>query len=108
MYHVPVVYICSMYLLFICSLQDAHLRHPTSGDQRTRIFSGEISSALRYPSYLERGPDYEAEMQYYRGETLSPHGRVGQEFRVQGRLYVLSLTSSQSIEIHITLNVVIS
>ncbi|XP_060074822.1 ankyrin-2-like [Ylistrum balloti] len=50
------------------------LRHPVSEDQRRRITS-EISSAMRYPSYLERGPDYEAEMRYYSGDTLSPHGR---------------------------------
>ncbi|OWF56525.1 Ankyrin-2 [Mizuhopecten yessoensis] len=50
------------------------LRHPMSEDQRRRIKS-EISSAMRYPSYLERGPDYEAEMRYYSGDTLSPHGR---------------------------------
>ena len=31
-----------------------------------------MSTALYYPSYLERGPDYEAEMRYFSGDTLSP------------------------------------
>lgn len=35
-----------------------------------------MSTALHYPSYLERGPDYEAEMRYFSGDTLSPRDKV--------------------------------
>lgn len=46
-----------------------------SADARPRITS-EIGTSMRYPSYLERGPDYEAEMRYFSGDSLmSP--RVG-------------------------------
>lgn len=46
-----------------------------TADARPRITS-EIGTSMRYPSYLERGPDYEAEMRYFSGDSLvSP--RVG-------------------------------
>lgn len=44
-------------------------------DARRRIKS-EMSTALHYPSYLEGGPDYEAEMRYFSGDTLSPRDKV--------------------------------
>lgn len=54
--------------------QDVSLR-TASADARPRITS-EIGTSMRYPSYLERGPDYEAEMRYFSGDSLmSP--RVG-------------------------------
>uniref|UniRef100_A0A0L8HBT3 Titin n=1 Tax=Octopus bimaculoides TaxID=37653 RepID=A0A0L8HBT3_OCTBM len=40
----------------------------TSQEARTR----DISPGLAYPKYLEKGPDYEAEMIYYSGDVLSP------------------------------------
>lgn len=54
--------------------QDVSMR-TASADARPRITS-EIGTSMRYPSYLERGPDYEAEMRYFSGDSLmSP--RVG-------------------------------
>ncbi|XP_063445930.1 uncharacterized protein LOC134725749 isoform X44 [Mytilus trossulus] len=55
-------------------MKEFQFRHPVTDDQRRRIKS-EISTAMRYPSYLQRDPDYEAEMQYFRGDTLSPSSR---------------------------------
>ncbi|KAL3877007.1 hypothetical protein ACJMK2_034767 [Sinanodonta woodiana] len=51
--------------------KDVILRHHESEDVRRRLKS-EMSTALHYPSYLERGPDYEAEMRYFTTDTLSP------------------------------------
>ena len=59
--------------------QDVTYRYPATDvrelSQRGREVS-EIGAAMRYPSYLERGPDYEAEMKYYHGDTLSPKDKV--------------------------------
>ncbi|XP_062581046.1 ankyrin-2-like isoform X30 [Saccostrea cucullata] len=49
--------------------KDASLRPASTDDARRRITS-EIGTAMRYPSYLERGPDYEAEMRYFSGDSL--------------------------------------
>ena len=47
-------------------------RHPQEAEERRKRMKSEMSTALYYPSYLERGPDYEAEMRYFSGDTLSP------------------------------------
>ncbi|XP_056019544.1 uncharacterized protein LOC125671322 isoform X7 [Ostrea edulis] len=49
--------------------KDVSLRTASTDDARRRITS-EIGTAMRYPSYLERGPDYEAEMRYFSGDSL--------------------------------------
>lgn len=54
--------------------QDVVMRRETE-DARRRLKS-EMSTALHYPSYLEGGPDYEAEMRYFSGDTLSPRDKV--------------------------------
>ncbi|XP_050393549.1 titin isoform X4 [Patella vulgata] len=51
--------------------KDVNYRYNTSEDARRRVTS-EIGATMRYPSYLEKAPDYEAEMKYYHGDTLSP------------------------------------
>uniref|UniRef100_A0A0L8HC85 Titin n=1 Tax=Octopus bimaculoides TaxID=37653 RepID=A0A0L8HC85_OCTBM len=48
----------------------------TSQEARTR----DISPGLAYPKYLEKGPDYEAEMIYYSGDVLSPQEKKGDYF----------------------------
>ena len=48
------------------------MRHPQEAEERRKRMKSEMSTALHYPSYLERGPDYEAEMRYFSGDTLSP------------------------------------
>ncbi|KAL8614687.1 hypothetical protein ACOMHN_046574 [Nucella lapillus] len=35
----------------------------------------EIGAAMHYPSYLDSGPDYEAEMRYLQGDTLTPKSK---------------------------------
>ena len=47
-------------------------RSPQEAEERRKRMKSEMSTALYYPSYLERGPDYEAEMRYFSGDTLSP------------------------------------
>ena len=65
-----------MFILSVFPCQDFSFRRGES-DERRRHIPSEIGTAMRYPSYLERGPDYEAEMRYYTGDSLtSPHGRV--------------------------------
>ena len=65
-----------MLILCVFPCQDFSFRRGES-DERRRHIPSEIGTAMRYPSYLERGPDYEAEMRYYTGDSLtSPHGRV--------------------------------
>ncbi|XP_061181777.1 ankyrin-2-like [Saccostrea echinata] len=49
--------------------KDVSMRTASTDDARRRITS-EIGTAMRYPSYLERGPDYEAEMRYFSGDSL--------------------------------------
>ncbi|KAL8597428.1 hypothetical protein ACOMHN_050926 [Nucella lapillus] len=55
--------------------KDVVYRYPAT-DPRELTHHGrqtsEIGAALHYPSYLDNGPDYEAEMRYYHGHTLSP------------------------------------
>ncbi|XP_060605993.1 ankyrin-2-like isoform X12 [Ruditapes philippinarum] len=53
--------------------KDVVMRRETE-DARRRLKS-EMSTALHYPSYLEGGPDYEAEMRYFSGDTLSPRDK---------------------------------
>lgn len=53
--------------------QDVVMRQSEDA-RRTR--KSEMSTALHYPSYLEGGPDYEAEMRYFSGDTLSPRDKV--------------------------------
>ena len=64
--------------LSVCAVvalcQDVVYRYPAT-DLRGRQVS-EIGAALHYPSYLDSGPDYEAEMRYYHGDTLSPKDKV--------------------------------
>jgi hypothetical protein len=50
------------------------MRFPAT-DHRGRQVS-DIGAALHYPSYLDKGPDYESEMKYYVGDTLSPRDKV--------------------------------
>ncbi|XP_052770358.1 ankyrin-2-like isoform X10 [Mya arenaria] len=58
--------------------KDVVLR-PHESEDSGRRFKGDmstaLSTALHYPSYLERGPDYEAEMRYFSGDTLSPRDK---------------------------------
>ncbi|KAH9512854.1 hypothetical protein Btru_036762, partial [Bulinus truncatus] len=49
--------------------KEVHLRHRT--EHRGRQIS-QMGATMHYPSYLENGPDYEEEMRYYHGDTLSP------------------------------------
>ncbi|KAK3742699.1 hypothetical protein RRG08_025644 [Elysia crispata] len=53
--------------------KDVQRRH--AQDLRTRQIS-QIGASMRYPSYLENGPDYEAEMRYHHGDTLSPKDKA--------------------------------
>ena len=53
--------------------QDVELR--PHADARNRILS-EMGVTMAYPSYLEKGPNYEEEMRYYHGDTLSPKDKV--------------------------------
>jgi len=64
-----------LYTCHHCLHQDVVLRPHETEDSRRRLKS-EMSTALHYPSYLERGPDYEAEMRYFSGDTLSPRDKV--------------------------------
>lgn len=50
------------------------MRYPAT-DSRGRQIS-QIGATMHYPSYLESNPDYEAEMRYYHGDTLSPQDKV--------------------------------
>ena len=59
--------------------QDVVYRYPATEPrelaQQGRHVS-EIGAAMHYPSYLDSGPDYEAEMRYYHGDTLTPRDKV--------------------------------
>lgn len=76
------VCVCSAYLFFFSACwvlfyQDVVLRYPsTDAREAGHRQVSTIGAALHYPSYLERGPDYEAEMRYYHGDTLSPKDKV--------------------------------
>lgn len=50
------------------------MRHKTT-EHRGRQIS-QMGATMYYPSYLENGPDYEEEMRYYHGDTLSPKDKV--------------------------------
>ncbi|XP_076460031.1 uncharacterized protein LOC143293050 isoform X35 [Babylonia areolata] len=58
--------------------KDVVYRYPAT-DQREATRRGrevsEIGAAMHYPSYLDSGPDYEAEMKYFQGDTLSPKAK---------------------------------
>lgn len=80
-FSLPCAYLPSFLFLFlsVCAVvalcQDVVIRYPAT-DPRGRQVSA-IGAALHYPSYLEdSGPDYEAEMRYYHGDTLSPKDKV--------------------------------
>lgn len=73
----PAVFLLHVMLCCTCShvlYQDVVMRRQTE-DARRRLKS-EMSTALHYPSYLDSGPDYEAEMRYFSGDTLSPRDKV--------------------------------
>lgn len=66
--------------------QDNIYRYPSSENRHLAHSGRQVSEVMHYPSYLERGPDYEEEMRYYQGDTLSPKDKVKIHF--QGHLPV--------------------
>ncbi|XP_025112102.1 ankyrin-2-like isoform X45 [Pomacea canaliculata] len=52
--------------------KDNIYRYPSSENRHLAHSGRQVSEVMHYPSYLERGPDYEEEMRYYQGDTLSP------------------------------------
>lgn len=50
------------------------IHYPVS-DHRGHLIT-QMGASMRYPSYLEHGPNYEEEMRYYHGDTLSPKDKV--------------------------------
>ncbi|XP_052685796.1 uncharacterized protein LOC128165370 isoform X39 [Crassostrea angulata] len=83
--------------------KDVSLR-TASADARPRITS-EIGTSMRYPSYLERGPDYEAEMRYFSGDSLmSPRDKskdsvFGGDYSTLDRLDTTSTNSESKIRV---------
>ncbi|XP_056019553.1 ankyrin-2-like isoform X16 [Ostrea edulis] len=84
--------------------KDVSLRTASTDDARRRITS-EIGTAMRYPSYLERGPDYEAEMRYFSGDSLmSPRDKskdsvFGGDYSTLDRLDTTSTNSESKVRV---------
>ncbi|XP_078319339.1 uncharacterized protein LOC111122316 isoform X43 [Crassostrea virginica] len=83
--------------------KDVSMRSGTA-DARPRITS-EIGTSMRYPSYLERGPDYEAEMRYFSGDSLmSPRDKskdsvFGGDYSTLDRLDTTSTNSESKVRV---------
>uniref|UniRef100_A0A2C9K8X7 Death domain-containing protein n=1 Tax=Biomphalaria glabrata TaxID=6526 RepID=A0A2C9K8X7_BIOGL len=67
--------------------KEIHMRHKTT-EHRGRQIS-QMGATMYYPSYLENGPDYEEEMRYYHGDTLSPKDKqaAGDKSRTDSVFY---------------------
>ncbi|XP_052265579.1 ankyrin-2-like isoform X3 [Dreissena polymorpha] len=93
--------------------KDVVMRVPSATEDSRRRMKSEIGTALHYPSYLERGPDYEAEMRYYSGDPFSPKDKdhrsgdystlgssdfstLGRDSGVEGSKIIRSVDASQN------------
>uniref|UniRef100_A0A0B7BJ50 ZU5 domain-containing protein n=1 Tax=Arion vulgaris TaxID=1028688 RepID=A0A0B7BJ50_9EUPU len=54
--------------------KDIQIHYPAVDNRGRQI--NQMGATMRYPSYLENGPDYDEEMRYYHGDTLSPKDKT--------------------------------
>ncbi|XP_076460033.1 uncharacterized protein LOC143293050 isoform X37 [Babylonia areolata] len=77
--------------------KDVVYRYPAT-DQREATRRGrevsEIGAAMHYPSYLDSGPDYEAEMKYFQGDTLSPKAKDYMEAQQMSQSFTQSYSAA--------------